>query len=368
MILSLWKSLLFGFLLLGSWTGFSQEKQGWSEEITRLEAKHASGLLATVQLLSTELAIQHHLALKGEQTQQALALETEVALAEADLKRLKSGRMPTFYGLVADRADWLRAATGKTWALVGTTNVKRLGIRAGLLHLIDEKTRATLHASHASAHSSPGFFYQVTSQRPFLCCYFSPDLKALHYMTANSLTSSTDPISQSLPVLANDAKKETKPDPKADLSALLSNKLKKGVDAYLEALIQLLLEPAEKDETALLALQQAKIQRTALFLPRPAFSERSGQVPHDFLPLAEGRTWHFKSSTLSSISYASKAFKVIDAKGQMFIFYNIKVLWPGFLTITHPNGTKYGLWFEGETLDKLRVTLIERQWSGYLME
>ncbi|MCX6857363.1 MAG: hypothetical protein NTV80_20935 [Verrucomicrobia bacterium] len=361
--------LLFWCFVFTQGSGLAQELPDWQSAALRLEANQAARLLNTQQLLINELGILHHLAIKSGDIPQSNVLATEVALAEADLNLLKKGRVPSFAGVQAEKVDWLRAATGKTWALVNTTNVKRLGIRAGLLQLIDEKTGSIIGASIASTHHSPGFFYQITSTRPFIACFFSPDLKSLHYMTATGLPSSINMVGQALSLPPANEKQPIEADPTADLTSLLRGKFKKGVCQYLDALIPQLAEAATKDEKAGLALEKAKMERAALFQTRPTFENRPGRVPTNFLALAEGRTWRFgNSKTLSSISYANKVFRITNPEGQVFVYQNPTVLWPGFLTITHPNKTRYALWFEGETIDKLRVTSIVGQWSGHLIE
>ncbi|HBJ84159.1 MAG TPA: hypothetical protein DDZ88_09885, partial [Verrucomicrobiales bacterium] len=154
----------------------AQEGGDWRKEQEAFEKTQARLLLPVQQILLSELGSRQQAAAKGDDPRLQAGLEARHAMARQENDLLKQGRVPHPSRVEEQKNTFLRAATGRQWALSGTQNVKRVGLRGSGMRSFSEDGREL--GDIAATHLAPGVFGSRRRQDSGWTCFtFSADLQ-----------------------------------------------------------------------------------------------------------------------------------------------------------------------------------------------
>lgn len=330
-----------------------QGKSGWQAAVDAFEAKGARLLLPVHQLLLSEMEAAARQAKAAGDVRLQAELEATVAATRRDHNKLTEGRVPHADLAEAEKDAFLRAANGVQWALMGTRNLKRIGVTNGALHSFDENGRDLNELSRQ--HVLPGMFANRRNDGDGWIYYLvSPALDLAHCVVTTQVSEGRL-VEQGEPPLrvmqpppappsAPEAAMPKAGGPKEDLHVLLKRKYRQLLLDHERRLIRLLEDrlggTAGDDKEALelrlvqarlaLALSQVNEVRPAPLETQEAFHARLG-----------GRRWTMPRMRAAGqhLVVVNGQIQTLDAAGQLVDNLPTETLWPGVLRARTPDGT-----------------------------
>lgn len=330
-----------------------QGKSGWQAAVDAFETKGARLLLPVHQLLLSEMEAAARQAEAAGDARLQAELEAAVAATRRDHRKLTEGRVPHADQAEAEKDAFLRAANGAQWALMGTRNLKRIGVANGALHSFDENGRDLNELSRQ--HVLPGMFANRRNDGDGWCYYLiSPALDLAHCVVTTQVSEGRLLEGGELPlrVMQPPPAPASTPEapmpkaggPKEDLHVLLKRKYQQQLLDHERRLVRLLEDrlagAAGDDKEALeLRLMQARL---AL-----ALSQGNNQVPPAPLETQEafharlgGHRWTMPRMRAGQhLRVVNGQIQTLGAAGQLVDNLPTETLWPGVLRARAPDGT-----------------------------
>lgn len=328
-----------------------QDKAEWQAAVDAFETKGARLLLPVHQLLLSELeGAARQAGATGDARRQA-ELEATLTTTRRDHHKLKDGRVPHADLAEAEKDAFLRAANGIQWALVGTRNLKRIGITAGALHSFSEDGRDLGELSRQ--HLLPGMFGNRRNDGDGWGYYLiSPALDLAHSVVTTqisegrlvergnaplpSMQAPPSPPSATAPEAAPKGQKE-------ELHVLLARKYRQQFLDHERRLVRLLedrLAGAKGDDKQALDLRLMQARVALAISERGEVAPAAPESQAAFHARLNGCKWTVQRMRAGHLLVmVNGQMQTLDATGQVVDKLPTETLWPGVLRARAPDGT-----------------------------
>lgn len=345
-------------LVLGLWISLAlplargQDRSGWEAAVNAFEAKGARLLLPVHQLLLSELETAIRQAGTAGDTPRKTELEAAVIAVRRNHQKLTAGRVPHADMAEAAKDAFLRAANGRQWALIGTRNIKRIGIAAGGLHTFTEEGRDLGELSRQQI--LPGLFANRRNDGDGWACYLiSPALDLAHCVVTTQISEGRVAGRENMPLPGVAQQQHPAPPPpepgpatargnKEELHVMLQRKYRTQLLEHEQKLIRLLEDrlasAGEGDRDAIsLRLEQARV---ALALGR-ADQAASALLESaaDFQARLNGCKWVLPRMRAGHhMVVTGGQIQTVDVDGRVVEQWATETLWPGVMRTHAPDG------------------------------